>query len=54
MKSIKDVSKDTFTPVIIDKLKEYNVEVVFHKLCPDDPDMVTSAIKEALDMQWIW
>ena len=35
---------------IIDKLKEYNVEVVFHKLCPDDPDMVTSAIKEAIDM----
>ena len=41
--------KDTFTPVIIDKLKEYDVEVVFHKLCPDDPDMVTSAIQEALD-----
>ena len=42
--------KDTFTPVIIDKLKEYGVEVVFHKLCPDDPDMVTHAISEALDM----
>jgi len=42
--------KDTFTPVIIDKLKEYNVEVVFHKLCLDNPDMVTSAIQEALDM----
>ena len=41
--------KDTFTPVIIDKLKEYGVEVVFHKLCPDDPDMVTHAISEALD-----
>ena len=42
--------KDTFTPVIIDKLKEYNVEVVFHKLCPDNPDMVTGAIQEALDI----
>lgn len=40
--------KDTFTPVIVDKLKEYNVEVTFHKLCPDDPNKVTSAIQEAL------
>lgn len=43
--------KDTFTPVIIEKLKEYNVEVIFHKLCLDDPSMVTDAINEALDKQ---
>lgn len=40
--------KDTFTPVIIDKLKEYDVEVVYHSLSLDDHQMTTSKINEAL------
>ena len=43
--------QDTFTPVIIDKLKEYDVNVVFHKLCPDNPKRVTAAIQEALEQK---
>ncbi|MDD7281370.1 MAG: molybdopterin-binding protein [Erysipelotrichaceae bacterium] len=40
--------KDTFTPVLIDKLKEYNVSVMYHKICDDNDEMVTQAILEAI------
>ena len=43
--------KDTFTPVIIDKLKEYGVEVVYHSLSLDDASMTTQKINEALDQK---
>ena len=34
--------KDTFTPVIVEKLKEYGVEVTYHSLSLDDHEMTTS------------
>ena len=40
--------KDTFTPVIVEKLKEYGVEVIYHSLSLDDHEMTTSKINEAL------
>ena len=38
--------KDTFTPVIINKLKNYHIEVVHHKIVDDDREMIVNAIKE--------
>ena len=38
--------KDTFTPVIINKLKEYGIEVCWHKLVDDKNEMIVDAIKE--------
>lgn len=38
--------KDTFTPVIINKLKEYGIEVCWHKIVDDDNEMIINAIKE--------
>ncbi len=38
--------KDTFTPVIINKLKEYGIEVCWHKIVGDDNEMIINAIKE--------
>jgi molybdenum cofactor synthesis domain-containing protein len=40
--------EDTFTPVIVDKLKEFGVSMVKHTLCDDDPDMVTQAILDQM------
>ena len=37
--------KDTFTPVIKDKLSNLDIEVVKHTICSDDVDMIESAIK---------
>ncbi len=36
--------KDTFTPVIVDKMKAYGVEMKGHELCHDDPEMIREAI----------
>lgn len=41
--------KDTFTPVIIDKLSEYDVEIVGHEISSDDAEMEITAIKKLLD-----
>ena len=40
--------KDTFTPVIIDKFKEYDSEVVSHIVLNDDHEKITSAIQSML------
>ena len=40
--------KDTFSPVIADKLSEYGAEVVEHTLLPDEHQQITEAIKKAL------
>lgn len=40
--------QDTFTPVLVEKLKEYGIEVVAHRLCSDDRGMITQAL---LDMK---
>lgn len=40
--------KDTFTPVIEEKLAEYGQTMACHALCDDDPDMVTRAIHDQM------
>ena len=40
--------KDTFSPVIFQKLQEYNTEVIGHKYSSDDPQMEIDCIKELL------
>ncbi len=37
--------KDTFTPVIIEKLAAYGIEVVWHEIVSDEKDMIVDAIK---------
>ena len=41
--------KDTFTPVIIEKLKEYGAEVVGHVVSDDNHEHITAAIQKFLD-----
>lgn len=36
--------KDTFTPVIYDKLSEYDIEIIGHKIINDDPNKITNTI----------
>ena len=38
--------QDTFTPVILDKLAEFDTEVIGQKICDDDPAGITDAILE--------
>ena len=47
--------KDTFTPVVIDKLSKYNVEVLEHMTCEDDADSIKESIAKAraLDVDMI-
>lgn len=40
--------KDTFTPVIEEKLAEYNIEIGGHEICNDDPQMIENAIRSLL------
>lgn len=49
------IIKDTFTPVIIEKLKEYGVEVIEHAILDDNLDKITNKIKEfkALEVDMI-
>ncbi len=41
--------KDTFTPVIEEKLAEFGVEVIYKEVFDDEPDAVTAAIKNAIE-----
>ena len=41
--------KDTFTPVIEEKLSDYGLEVIYKQVLGDDPEAVTAAIKTAID-----
>ncbi|MCQ2492531.1 MAG: molybdopterin-binding protein [Lachnospiraceae bacterium] len=41
--------KDTFTPVILDKLSEYETELVGHEISNDDHENITACIKKLLD-----
>lgn len=41
--------QDTFTPVLIEKLKEFPTEIIGHSICDDNPEMVTKAILDFLD-----
>lgn len=40
--------KDTFTPVIEEKLAEYDIESGGHEICNDDPQMIENAIRSLL------
>ena len=39
--------EDKFTPILVGKLAEYGCEMLFHKVCDDDPAGITAAILEA-------
>ncbi len=41
--------QDTFTPVIVEKLAEYGIEMTMHALCSDDHRMITEEIEKMLD-----
>lgn len=40
--------KDTFTPVIEEKLAEYDIEIGGHEICNDDSQMIENAIRSLL------
>ncbi len=40
--------KDTFTPVILDKLSEFDTTLVGHEICSDDHEMITKAIEKLI------
>lgn len=40
--------KDTFTPVIEEKLAEYDIEIGGHEICNDDPQMIENEIRSLL------
>ena len=42
--------EDTFTPVIMEKLAEYDTEVVKHVICGDEHANITAAINQMLEM----
>jgi molybdenum cofactor synthesis domain-containing protein len=45
----KGLIKDSFTPVIREKLVEYGVSLAEHAVCTDDPDEITKQIGSMLD-----
>lgn len=42
--------QDTFTPVIREKLGEFDTEIIGHRVCDDDPVRITKAIFELLEL----
>lgn len=40
--------KDTFTPVLEEKLAGYDIEIGGHEICNDDPQMIENAIRSLL------
>ena len=41
--------KDTFTPVILEKLAEYHVEVIYHEVFDDDHEKITAGCLRAIE-----
>jgi molybdenum cofactor synthesis domain-containing protein len=41
--------KDTFTPVILEKISEFNAEVVGHIICGDEHEFITQSIHNLLE-----
>ncbi len=41
--------EDTFTPVIVDKLNEFDVQVIGHEVCNDNPEVIERAIRKLLE-----
>lgn len=46
--------EDTFTPVIKEKLAEYDTEVIGQVVCNDDHEKITKAIFLSLKKERIW
>ena len=42
--------KDTFTPVIEEKLGEFNAQIIGHEYSNDDPENISAAIRKLLEM----
>ncbi len=40
---------DTFTPVVLDKLKEFGAEIIFQKVFDDNPQKITAGILTAIE-----
>lgn len=45
----KNRIEDTFTPVIVEKLSEYGIEMTMHSICSDDHEDITREINKMLD-----
>lgn len=45
----KGLIRDTFTPVLLEKLKPYETELVGHEICDDDPEMTRAAIQRMME-----
>ncbi len=41
--------QDTFTPVILEKLAEYEAQIIGHKISSDDKNMIEACIRELLE-----
>ncbi len=41
--------QDTFTPVIEEKLSEYDAEIIGHEICDDNHEHITAAIRKLLE-----
>ncbi len=41
--------QDTFTPVIKEKLSEYDAEIIGHEICDDNHERITAAIQKLLE-----
>ena len=45
----KNRIEDTFTPVIVEKLSEYGIEMTMHSICSDDHEDITREINKMLE-----
>ena len=41
--------EDKFTPVLVEKLKEYNCEMIFHEVYDDDHEAITKGCLQAIE-----
>ena len=41
--------EDKFTPVLVEKLKEYNCEMIFHEIYDDDHEAITKGCLQAIE-----
>lgn len=42
--------EDTFTPVLLEKLREYDTEVIYHEVFDDNHEKITKGCKRALEL----
>ncbi len=46
--------EDKFTPVLVEKLKEYNCEMIFHEVYDDDHEAITKGCLQAIEQGLSW